>query len=177
MKIQSYKKNGKTLYKFSIYIRKDELTGKEIRTRRQGFKTKKDAEIAYLRIKTQSEEKRLNKNNYTFQDVYDMWIKQYELLVAPSTFKQTKQRFRDHVLPVFGDMQIDKIKYQHCQRFVDENAIKFSKPRFLKSVLKEIFNHAIKLGITSDNPSINVQFPKIKKINEKNMITSGIKKH
>lgn len=52
MKITSYKKDGKILYKFNAYLGKDPLTGKEIRTNRQGFLTKKDAEIAYLNLKT-----------------------------------------------------------------------------------------------------------------------------
>ena len=54
MKIIAYKDSkGKTRYKFNIYLGIDELTGKEIRTNRSGFKSEKNAAIAYARLKNE----------------------------------------------------------------------------------------------------------------------------
>lgn len=52
MKITKYTdKKGYTLYEFNAYIGKDPLTGKEIRTNIQGFKSKKEAELTYMSLK------------------------------------------------------------------------------------------------------------------------------
>lgn len=44
-------KNGEKRYKFQVYIGVNELTGKEERTTRSGFKTKKEAKLELSRIK------------------------------------------------------------------------------------------------------------------------------
>lgn len=43
---QYKKKNGKKLWKFQTYLGVDPLTGKQVRTTRRGFKTKKEAQLA-----------------------------------------------------------------------------------------------------------------------------------
>ena len=40
------KKNGEKAWMFRAYLGKDDATGKEIRTKRYGFKTKKEAQLA-----------------------------------------------------------------------------------------------------------------------------------
>lgn len=50
--IESYTlKSGEKRYRFQIYIGLDSLTGKELRTTRSKFKTKKEAELALARLK------------------------------------------------------------------------------------------------------------------------------
>ncbi|WP_342471982.1 Arm DNA-binding domain-containing protein [Metasolibacillus sp. FSL H7-0170] len=50
--IESYTlKNGEKRYRFQIYIGLDPLTGKELRTTRSKFKTKKEAELVLARLK------------------------------------------------------------------------------------------------------------------------------
>ncbi len=169
MKINSYKKDGQTFYKFNAYLGQDPLTGKKIHTNRQEFKTKRDAEIAYLKLKTQTKEK-LKEKKYTFKDIYDLWIKQYKMKVAPTTFKKTVAHFHNHTLPVFADMRINKISFNICQDFINDNYYKFANPSFLLSNLNEIFKYAIKMGVLQTNPAINVEIPKIKKITPKKPI-------
>lgn len=48
-KIKKYKKkNGEIAYKFHVYLGKDPLTGKEIKTNRSGFKQDKQQILLYL---------------------------------------------------------------------------------------------------------------------------------
>lgn len=55
--IQEYNlKSGEKRFMFQLYIGVDPLTGKEQRTTRRGFKTKKEAELALARIKLQVSE-------------------------------------------------------------------------------------------------------------------------
>ena len=56
MTITPYKKkDGKTYYRFDIRLTVDDLTGETRSTSRSGFKTRKEAEIAYLRLKAGEE--------------------------------------------------------------------------------------------------------------------------
>ncbi|WP_234969347.1 Arm DNA-binding domain-containing protein [Bacillus massilinigeriensis] len=72
--IESYKlKNGKKLYRFKVYLGIDPLTGKEIRTTRSKYKTKKEAELALARIKLEIANGTFKKQRAeTYKDVYDL---------------------------------------------------------------------------------------------------------
>ncbi|WP_431029649.1 Arm DNA-binding domain-containing protein [Lysinibacillus sp. LZ02] len=86
--IESYElKNGEKRYKFQIYVGVDPLTGKEQRTTRRGFKTKKEAALALARLKLDIDNGTFRKvQAETFQDVYELWIEQYKKTVEESTF-------------------------------------------------------------------------------------------
>ena len=98
MKITSYKKDKKTYYKFNVYLGVDD-NGKELRTNRQGFTSKKDAEIEYLRLKEVGLDKTVR---ITLDTAYQEWLKSYELTVRASTLGKTKQEYNNHIKPVFG---------------------------------------------------------------------------
>lgn len=120
--IESYTlRNGEKRYRFQIYIGVDPLTGKELRTTRSKFKTKKEAELALARLKldiANGQYKKLQAESY--QEVYDLWIKVYEKTVEESTFVKTIGIFRNHILPVMCAYKIDKINVAICQRHTDE---------------------------------------------------------
>ncbi|WP_459129888.1 Arm DNA-binding domain-containing protein [Guggenheimella bovis] len=85
MVITSYKKaDGKTYYMFKISLPTDPRTGKRKHTARRGFKTKKDAEIAYLRLIAAEDEVGKSKR-MTFAEVYEVWMGLYKLRVKEST--------------------------------------------------------------------------------------------
>ena len=116
MKITSYKKNGKTLYKFNAYLGIDEY-GKEIRTNRQGFTTKKDAEIEYLRLK----ENGLNKTiSITLDDAYQEWISSYKLTVRGSTLENTVAIYKNHIQSLIGKKKIDTFTTSFMQQFIND---------------------------------------------------------
>lgn len=107
--IKSYQnKDGKTLFMFQVYLGIDELTGKNRSTTRRGFKTKKEAELALARIKLQvSEGTYKQKSAETYQEIFDLWIKQYEKTVEESTFVKTMGYFKNHILPSMGNYRIE----------------------------------------------------------------------
>ena len=51
------KKDGKTYYKIKAYMGMNPDTGKEINVTRQGFASKKDAELAISRLKVEVEDR------------------------------------------------------------------------------------------------------------------------
>lgn len=157
--VQSYKnKHGVTLYMFQVYLGSDELTGKQKRTTRRGFKTKKEAELALSRIKIQVAEGTYRSvHAEIYQELYDLWIVQYEKTVEESTFVKTRGYFKNHILPAMGSYKIDKINIDICQKHFDEWALKLSKARTIKSYAALVLDFGIKRGYLQTNPFTHIE--------------------
>lgn len=157
MNIKPYKKSdGKTYYKFRIYQGIDPLTGKEIRIRRQGFKSKQEAQIEYAKLMIGIDTK--NKD-HTFQEVYEIWKPTYRNRVKESTYKQTMNLFNNHILSTFKDLEMDKITIDYIQAYVDLKAPKLQKTRTILGYISSIFEIAQARGIVESNPCDGVIFP------------------
>lgn len=157
--VQSYKnKHDETLYMFQVYLGSDELTGKQKRTTRRGFKTKREAELALSRIKIQVFEGTYrNVRAKIYQELYDLWIVQYEKTVEESTFVKTRGYFKNHILPAMGNYKIDKINIDICQKHFDEWASKLSKARTIKSYAALVLDFGIKRGYLQTNPFTHIE--------------------
>ncbi|KOP69984.1 integrase [Lysinibacillus sp. FJAT-14745] len=155
------KKNGEKCYMFKLYVGVDPLTGKEQYTTRRGFKTKKEADLTLARIKLEISKGSFRKQQAeTYQDVYDLWIIQYEKRVEESTFVKTTGIFRNHILPALGNYKIDKMNVDVCQRHVDEWATKLKNFRMVKSYAAKVLDFAIKRGYLQANPFALIEMPK-----------------
>ena len=161
MKIVPYKdkKTGKTLYKFYIYIGTDPMTGKPRRTNRQGFRSKKEAELAYLALKTQQESMDKPKQ-HTFQEVYEMWLEHYSTTVRGSTLRRVTSLFKNHVLPEIGAIHIDKINLKKAQECVNLWSTKIKIFKSVKIYTQQVFKHAMRLEFVERDPFSLVIMPK-----------------
>lgn len=82
---QYEKKDGTKAWMFQTYLGISPLTGKEVRTTRRNFKTKKEAQIELNRLLVDFEENGLKREtNETFQEVYDLWYESYKTTVKKS---------------------------------------------------------------------------------------------
>lgn len=73
--IKEYKKkDGSKAYMFVAYLGVTPLTGKQKRTTRRGFKTKRDAKMAEARLQAEIEENgfSVKPKQMTFQEVYNV---------------------------------------------------------------------------------------------------------
>lgn len=161
-KIEQYtKKDGSTAWLFQTYLGVDPSTGKEKRTTRRGFRTKKEASTALSRLKYEIVEKGFIKQEYyTFKEVYEIWLPQYKQTVKESTFWNTKGLFEHHILPVFSSLRIDKIDVPYCQKAVDKwfnDGLKSYKAIFRYAA--KIFKLAFNMDIISTDPTVKVTYP------------------
>lgn len=163
--IKSYTlKNGEKRYQFQIYVGIDPLTGKEQRTTRRGFKTKKEAQLSLARLKLEIENGNFKKEQAeTFQEIYDIWMEQYPLTVEASTLRKTVSSFEIHILPSLGRYKIDKITVEVCQKAVNTWASKVKHFVELKAYAARIFQFAMKRGYTQNNPMVLVETPLVRK--------------
>ncbi|WP_240511939.1 site-specific integrase [Paludifilum halophilum] len=160
--IKQYKlKNGEIRYEFQVYLGTDEATGKQMRTTRRGFKTKKEAELALARIKLQVASGEFRKERAeTFKEVYGLWLLQYENTVEQSTFVKTVSLFDNHILPSIGEYKIEKITVDICQKAVNDWAKKLKNISKVKAYASRVFNFAVKRDFVQKNPFDLVELPR-----------------
>jgi len=160
---QYAKKDGSKLWQFQTYLGIDAASGKEIRTTRRGFKTKKEAQIALNKLELDFEKNGLQKESkVTFQDVYDLWVVNYEHTVKESTFVKQTEQYKIHVLPAFGQKKIDKITVAAAQKFANDKVKDFVKYREFIRAASRIFEYAITLDYIHQNPFKKITIPKRK---------------
>lgn len=158
--IQSYIKNGKKFYKFQVYIGTDPLTGKRKKTTRSGFKSRTEAKAELSRIQLQIANGTFNKRVIeTYQEVYNLWVEQYEYTVQESTFVKTTGIFKNHILPSLGEYKINNINVDICQKHVNEWFSNLQKYRTVKAYASKVFDFAIKRDYIRLNPMKLVEIP------------------
>ena len=156
-------KDNETLYKFRYYAGLDELTGKQRYIRRQGFTSEKAAKNELLKI-----EYLVSTNQYfkdvksgKFSDVLDEWLELHKTRVKASTFYNIKVRVNKYVRPYFKDMYVDKITLRHCQDFTNKTFKTAPKSYVYSiSIVKNILDYALRLGMIESNPMLYVIKPK-----------------
>jgi hypothetical protein len=115
--------SGKDRYKFIVYAGKDETTGKSIIIRKQGFKTLKEAKQAYLDVQQailNGDYLPINQKRLTFKGLLELYLPLYAQTVKETSFYQFKRCMESKVLPVLGDVYLDKITPQLCQKAVNQ---------------------------------------------------------
>lgn len=152
--IKEYKlNNGEKRYEFSVYLGVDPLTGNQKRTTRRGFSSSKEAELELARIKLALANGTYHqKRAETYQEIYDLWVKQYEQTVAESTFVKTTGIFKNHILPAMGTYKIEKINVDVCQKHVYEWAEKLQKYCMVKAYAAKVLDFAVRRGYLQTNP-------------------------
>lgn len=161
---QYEKKDGSKAWLFQAYLGIDQLTGKEIRTTRRNFRTKKEAQLALSRLQVDFENNGLeNRNDERFKEVYELWLEVYRSTIKEVTLIKTEIKFNKWILPVYGNMKLKNVTTKHCQKIINQWAKETDQYRVLHSSASRIFKYAINLGIIATNPLANVMMPKRKK--------------
>lgn len=161
MKIKSYKKDGKTYYKFNVYLGKDPLTGKEIRTNRQGFKSPKQAENAYLRLRTQTPTKPEAKLK-TFNDAYLLWLEYWQTTVKEQSVYKIKSLFKNQITPYIGDILLKEFTQLQAQSFIIDASQRYKNISNIVIYTKAVLNFAKDLKVIESNPFKKIKIPKEK---------------
>lgn len=163
---QYEKKDGTKLWLFKTYLGTDPVTGKEIRTTRRNFKTKKEAQLALSRLQIAfSKERELNNNTslMTFERLYNLWFEQHQKSIKATTKQRIKIYFELHILKDFGSIIISKITPLYCQKVIDSWAETLVTFRQMRIYTKKVFDYGILIGALGDNPMDKTIIPRQKK--------------
>lgn len=155
------KKDGSKAWMFQTYLGINPMTGKEIRTTRRNFKTKKEAQIELNRLLVDFEKNGLKKeSNETFKEIYELWYESYKTTVKEATQLKIEIKFNKWILPKYGDLRIKEITIKHIQKILNNWAKTTDQYKVLHSTVSRIFKYAMTLGITTNNPCELVIMPK-----------------
>ena len=137
----SYKtKDGKRKYKFKVYLGKDPLTGKRIETSRQGFNSKKEAQIALRNVQADFEKngwKKQNNKLETFDDLFYFWLESFKNTVKSNTAYTKKRRYETSLKSKVGNIKFKKIKVDFCQKLINDLAEKYAGYSLIYSCLSQ----------------------------------------
>ena len=172
MNITEYKKkNGTIVYRSSVYLGVDKLTGKKARTTVTA-KTKTG-----VKIKAREAINAFASNGYTVKDkptittykeLVKVWWDSYKNTVKPNTRQSMDGLVRVHLLPVFGDYKLDKITTPILQQQVNKWADKankgekgaFANYSLLHNMNKRILKYGVAIQVIQYNPANDVIVPR-----------------
>lgn len=160
--LKQYKKSDvTTAWFYKLYMGKDPITGKERRTTRRGFKTKKEACLDLARLQLEIESKGLNNNSVrTYRELYNLWMSQHILNIRNTTEQRVRNYFTNQILPSFGNMKLDSITPSICQKILTDWATKYQSFQKIRSYASQVFNYGILLGVIDNNPMERTITPK-----------------
>lgn len=155
------KKNGETAYKFRTLLGYDEVTEKQVKPLKSGFKTKKEAQRSLAKLQLEFDNRSFSEyRNLTFKDIYLKWFDQYKLTVKESTYSKTDEHFTLHILPELGRTKISKLTTVQIQLAVNK-WFKQSLTRYKRfyNYINRVLTWAYKMQIIEHNPADRVILP------------------
>lgn len=172
MNITEYKKkNGATVYRASVYLGVDKLTGKKARTTVTA-NTKKG-----VKIKARETVNAFAANGYsvkekptitTYRELVALWWESYNNTIKPNSQQSMEGIVRLHILPVFGDYKLDKLTTPIIQQQVNKWADKANKGEkgayanysFLNNINRRILQYGVTMQVIQHNPARDVIIPR-----------------
>ncbi len=159
---------GKKRYKFSIYVGKDETTGRSIQVRKGSFKSYEDALQSYQEIQKKirnGEYTSLNSRRYKFSKFYyDVWLSIYKKTVKETTWVNVSKYFENHILKDIGNVYLDKLTPLKCQNVVNKWFTQCGYATFdaLFVYTTKFLDYAVRIDVLERNPMRKVYKPKKK---------------
>lgn len=154
-------KDGSKRWRCYFYAGKN-VDGSPRLVGKAGFHSKSQARLYAVRKEAEALRHGFSEPNMlTFQDVYEEWFKSYRNQVKESTWAKTQDNYRLHVLPVFGAMKLTKITPMQCQNAVNDwFKAGFSKYQTFLNLVSRVFQYAIRMNLTNDDPTKKVIIPR-----------------
>ena len=124
------KKDGSKVYRASVYLGVDQVTGKKVKTKVTG-RTQKE-----VKQKTTQEKIAFQKAGFTrqkastvtvYQDLANLWWESYKDTVKPNTQGNVRMLLDNHILPLFGAYKLDKLTTPLSQSIINKLASKTNR--------------------------------------------------
>lgn len=172
MNITEYKKkNGATVYRASVYLGVDKLTGKKARTTvtantKKGVKIKaREAVNAFVANGCSVKDK---PTITTYRELVALWWESYKNTIKPNSQQTMEGIVRIHILPVFGDYKLEKLTTPIIQQQVNKWADKANKGEkgayanysFLNNINRRILQYGVTMQAIKHNPARDVIIPR-----------------
>lgn len=174
MNIQTVtKKNGQTVYRTSIYLGIDQVTGKKART------TVTAPTKSALKVKVREAINTFEKNGYTtkkkttvttYKDLVELWWDSYKHTVKLNTKLAMQGILKNYLLPAFGEYKLERITTPVIQAQINKWADQanndekgaFQNYSLLNSMNTRILQYGVAMQAITVNPAREVILPRKK---------------
>lgn len=164
MKIKEQKKkNGTIVYRASVYLGVDQVTGKRVktsitgRTRKEVNQKAKHAQLDFLSNGSTIKRKVVIK---TFKELSHLWLETYKLTVKPQTYDATVTRLNRHIMPTLGNMKVDKITASDIQMLINRLSKYYVNYTAVRSVIRKVLQQGVLLGLIDYNSARDIILPR-----------------
>lgn len=151
-----YKDKKRNTYYFRVYA--TDYKGIRKQYEKSGFKTLKDAkEQERIFLNTMCEKPI---TTITFQELYDIYIKNQTQKLKPQSLRATKSKFKNHILPFFKDYNINKIDnrlYLDWKEYILNKNFGYKYNSSLHGCMVSILNYAIEFDYLEKNIASKVK--------------------
>jgi len=107
----------------------------------------------------------------TVAQFLERWLKDsVKPAVRPRTYTEYAMRTRNHFIPAFGMLALDKLTTQHVQAFLAERLAAGLSPRYVRTLLttfRQAIGRAVKWGLVQRNVASLVDTPKVERKEER----------
>ena len=172
MKINEIKKqDGSTVYRANVYLGVDAVTGKKVTTKvtartKKELKTK--AQQAQFDFKANGSTRYKEVKIETYEALAASWWDNYKNTVKVNTRNTQKVLLNNHVLPLFGELKLDKLTTPLIQSKINKLAnstntgevgayLHYDK---IHTLNKRILQYGVVLQVIPTNPANNVVLPR-----------------
>jgi len=174
MNITEYKKkDGTIVYRTSLYLGIDSITGKKIKTTISA-RTKKEIKNKALQAKFEFEKNGATRTAFsqfeTYSELMDSWWEVYSPTIKPNSQIVIKSQIEKYLRPAFGAYKLDKLTPDIIQQQMNKWARDYNQSnggfkRYgqLHSFNKRILQYGTSLQAIASNPAKDILVPKVKK--------------
>lgn len=153
----SYEQLSKYNWKATVSLGYE--NGKQIKTRKQGFKSKKDAEKWVTETLSKKHKGYIASadSEILFKDYITKWFNEYKSLnISINTKTNYKSRIDTHIIPKLGSYKLNKITNAIIQDFYNSLICDGMKPSSVKKIMETVnavFKYAKKSKLIYDLPT------------------------
>ncbi|MCL4935339.1 tyrosine-type recombinase/integrase [Streptococcus suis] len=165
------KKDGSIVYRSSVYLGVDAITGKKVKTNITG-RTKKEVknktQQAIATFKTDGATRYQSATITNYQELAELWWNSYKHTVKPNTRGNVKTLLNRHVIPLFGAYKLDKLTTPLLQSIVIKLADKANTGEAgaylhydkIHALNKRILQYGVVMQVLPYNPAREVILPR-----------------
>ncbi|CAK1251907.1 Integrase/recombinase [Fructobacillus tropaeoli] len=161
MKPTKYKNSkGEPRWMIQAYFGRD-IHGKRIMKKRKGYKTQREAIIAYAQLLEERDNQSLSNKNMTVKELYDVWFPIYSKGLEPSTISKVTSYFKNHILSDTKRLKVSELTPPLLQTTLNNWALEAKSGVVWGRYFKKMITYAFFNDLIPSNPFDKVTTPKV----------------
>ena len=165
------KKDGSKVYRASVYLGVDQVTGKKVKTKVTG-RTQKEVKQKATQEKIDFQKAGSTRQKAStitsYQELANLWLESYKNTVKPTTQGNVRKLIDNHILPIFGAYKLDKLTTPLIQSIINKLADKTNRGEkgaflhydMIHALNKRILQYGVTMQAIPSNPARDVVLPR-----------------